>query len=298
MYPSQKLLVIGSPSGIIPDDIWSDFESHFEVRMYDFLTLESFHDSLREGDCRDIVGILRLGLNIPADSAKVMPGWTYRGLPHFPDSLRVVVNFGHAFNDEAVDTLEARGVKFFNTTGGSESTAVVGTYLIIAAFRGLSKYECMLRNDEFLPGLRHSAKTAVDPFGKKLGIIGMGSIGQAVARHAAALGMQVHCIDRSSIRRRLEQSESSEGSSHGLLPPIKLHQDLPNLVQSVDCVLLSCPLSAATHHLLRKKIFDVMKRGMRVVNISRGQCIDEEALCDAIESGVVAGVGLDVHHDE
>lgn len=284
-----KVLVIGNPKGLVPEASWADFTSKYEVQLYDFPTLDKFHQSMGSGGrCQDIVAIVRLGLNIPAGIEKVGQGWTKRGLPYFPSSLKLVVNFGHGHDEEDIPALEARGIKFSNTTGGTESTATVGTFLIIATLRNLTRYERMLRAGEFLPALRDSAKTAVDPFSKKLGIFGMGSIGQAVATQAAALGMEIHCLERKNLTERVGNS----------VPSLVLHPNLGDMVANVDCVILTCSYTPETHHIFSHEIFKKMRPGTRVVNIARGKCIDDDALCDAIENGTVGGVGLDVHYNE
>ncbi|KAF7549373.1 hypothetical protein G7Z17_g6429 [Cylindrodendrum hubeiense] len=293
MSKLPKALVIGSPEGLVSDPVWADFSSRFDIRMYDFPTYEEFHQSMRIGGShQDIDAIVRLGLNIPPNIEKIGQGWTKRALPYFPPSLQLIVNFGHGYDEEDIPGLKARGISFANTTGGSEATATVGIFLIIASLRQLSRYERMLRDDQFLPALRHSAKTAIDPFGKKLGIIGMGSIGQTIARQAAVLGMKIHCVDRPNLRMTIDL-DSTAG-----LPPLILHSNLRELVASVDCLILTCSYSPETHHLLSQGLFNEMRPGIRVVNIARGKCIDEESLCDAIEKGIVGGVGLDVHYDE
>ncbi|KAK1634035.1 hypothetical protein BDP81DRAFT_353909 [Colletotrichum phormii] len=299
MQQKRKILVIGSPCDNIPDKVWADFNSSYEILTYDFPKLDDFYQSMTSGTCQNIDGIMRIGvISTPTDNGKVALGWTRRALPHFPSTLKMIVNFGHGFEEEDIPGLNARGVEFFNTTGGSEATAVVAVYLIISVFRQLNDYERMLRNGQFLPALRHSSQNAVDPFGKKLGVIGMGSIGQTVARQAAALGMEVHCIDRPNLRRVLEALKNEDEYVKGLLPPVIFHKDLGDLVASVDCLVLSCSYSPTTHHLLSADIFSRMKRGIRIVNVARGRCIDEEALCDAIEDGTVALAGLDVHYNE
>ncbi|KXH34665.1 hypothetical protein CSAL01_08667 [Colletotrichum salicis] len=286
MQQKRKILVIGSPSDNIPDKVWADFNSSYELLTYDFPKLDDFYQSMTSGNCQNIDGIMRIGvISTPTDNEKVALGWTRRALPYFPSTLKMIVNFGHSFEEEDVSGLNARGVEFFNTTGGSEATAMVAVYLIISVFRQLNHYERMLRNGQFLPALRHSSQNAVDPFGKKLGIIGMGSIGQTVARQAAALGMGVHCIDRPNLRKILEAMKD-EG------------RDLEDLVASVDCLVLACSYSPITHYLLSRDTFSRMKRGIQIVNVARGRCIDEEALCDAIEDGTVAAAGLDVHYNE
>lgn len=291
MSLAPKILVIGSPAGVVPDTVWSDFCSRYETILYDFPTVEDFHESMGTGTCSDISGIMRIGINLPPGIEKITLGWTKRALSHFPPSLKMIVNFGHGFESEDVAGLGARGVAFFNTTGGSEATAVVATYLIIAAFRQLSRYERMLREGQFLPALRHSAQTATDPYGRKLGVVGMGPVGRAIARQAAALGMEIHCVDRPNLRRLIESQEE-------MLAPLVLHRDLRALVAEVDCLVLACSYSSDTHHLLSKKTFGDMKKGIRIVNVARGKCVDEEAMCDAIEDGTVSGVGLDVHYNE
>lgn len=291
--PSKsKILIIGSPSGLVQDQLWAQFSMRYDICYYEFPTTNDFYRSMKEGAaCGDIVAIVRLGLNIPPGIEKVGQGWTKRGLPHFAKSLRLIVSFGHGYDEEDVPALREAGIEFLNTTGGSEATAVIGIFLIISVFRNLSLYERMLRNDEFLPALRDSARNASDPFGKKLGIVGMGSIGQRIARQAADMGLEIHCLKRPTLQDLLSKGDHS-------LPKITLHQGLESLVGTVDCITLACSYSPATHHLLSRDIFSVMKRGMRIVNIARGKCIDEEAMIEAIENGTVRGVGLDVYYDE
>ncbi|KAI3535821.1 alcohol dehydrogenase [Colletotrichum filicis] len=298
MQQKRKILVIGSPRDVIPDKVWAEFSSRYETLMYDYPKVQDFYQSMTSGTCKSIDGIMRIGINTPPDNEKLGMGWTRRALPYLPSTLKMIVNFGHGFDEEDVSGLNARGIDFFNTTGGSEATAVVAVYLIISVFRQLNRYERMLRDEQFWPALRHSSQNAVDPFGKKIGIIGMGSIGQTVARQAAALGMEVHCIDRPNLRRTLEVMKHENDHVKGLLPPILFHKDLVGLVASVDCLVLACSYSPTTHHLLSKDVFSGMKKGIRIVNVARGRCIDEEALCDAIDSGTVAAAGLDVHYNE
>ena len=76
------------------------------------------------------------------------------------------------------------------------------------------------------------------------------------------------------------------------------HGDLGSMLKVADCVLIACPYSAATHHIMDKQAFSSMKRGCRLVNVARGKCVDEEALAEAIGEGVIVGAGLDVFHDE
>jgi lactate dehydrogenase-like 2-hydroxyacid dehydrogenase len=196
----------------------------------------------------------------------------------------------------------------------NDSTADIAAYLLIASFRYTSFFEMMLRgvsaeghydgnalsvghNGFFLQKLESSqyniigtmAMAAADnPAGRALGIIGMGQVGFAAAKRAVSLGMRIHYHGRS---RKPEAIEDSLGGT-------RFHAELKTMLEVVDCVLLACPYNAATHHILGKEAFSMMKRGMRVVNVGRGKCIDESALAAAIEDGIVAGCGLDVFYDE
>jgi lactate dehydrogenase-like 2-hydroxyacid dehydrogenase len=196
----------------------------------------------------------------------------------------------------------------------NDSTADIAAYLLIASFRYTSFFEMMLRgvsaeghydgkaspvghNGFFLQKLESSryniigtmAMAAADnPAGRALGIIGMGQVGFAAAKRAVILGMRIHYHGR---KRKPEAIEDSLGGA-------RFHAELKTMLEVVDCVLLACPYNAATHHILGKEAFSMMKRGMRVVNVGRGKCIDESALAVAIEDGIVAGAGLDVFYDE
>ncbi|EXJ90484.1 hypothetical protein A1O1_03587 [Capronia coronata CBS 617.96] len=286
-----KILVIGSPLAVISQAEWVLFSSRYEVIEYAFATHDDFISSMKSGECFTIDGIMRVGINLPSGAVKIGQGWTRKFLDCFPPSLRVIVNFGHGFEQEDIEGLASRSIKFYNTTGGAEATATIGIYLIISAFRKLSIYERMVRNNEFLPALRDSAHSSRDPCGKSLGIVGMGVIGQVVAKQVAALNMQIHCLNRKSSRETLNDSKTQ-------LPPMTLHDTLESLLQVVDCVILTCSYSKSTHHLLGNEAFFKMKPGMVVVNIARGKCIDEEALCRALETGVVSAAGLDVYENE
>lgn len=287
-----KILVIGSPLGVISPAEWDSFVSRYQTIDYAFESHDDFIRSMKSGKCSNIDGIMRVGLNLHPAAAKINQGWTRKFMDFFPPSLKVIVNFGHGFEDEDLEGLASRNIRFYNTTGGAEATATIGIYLIISAFRRLSLYARMVRNDGFLPALRDSAQNSRDPCGKILGIIGMGAIGQTVAKQAAALSMQIHCINRKSMREILSNSNKNN------LPPITLHDNLESLLKVVDCVILTCSYSETTHHLLNDEAFFNMKTGMKVVNIARGKCIDEEALCRAIEAGIVSGAGLDVYENE
>lgn len=145
------------------------------------------------------------------------------------------------------------------------------------------------QEDSELTKLGQQAFTASqNPFGHALGLIGLGEVGLATAKRAVVLGMNIHYHTRS------RKSVAVEDMLNGAV----WHADLSDMLKLVDCVCVACPLNSSTYHIMDKKAFSVMKRGSRLINVGRGKCVDEEALVEALDSGVIAGVGLDVFHDE
>lgn len=162
-------------------------------------------------------------------------------------------------------------------------------YRVVSDHRYVQLYD-FLRGEATLPpyfAVEDTCNISHDPRGHVLGVVGLREIGAAAASRAVALGMSIHYFNR---RCRQEIEQSLGGSVY--------HEDLESLLKVSDCVLLACPHSAQTHHLLNYETFKLMKKGSRVVNIGRGKCIDEEALADAIGQGIISSAGLDVFHDE
>jgi lactate dehydrogenase-like 2-hydroxyacid dehydrogenase len=127
------------------------------------------------------------------------------------------------------------------------------------------------------------------PGGHILGIVGLGSVGLAVARRALALGMKIHYHGRA---RKSAEVEASLGRA-------VYHGSPGSLFAIADCILLACPYTEATHHLLNREVFEnQVKDGVRIVNVARGPVIDEAALVEALERGKIGGVGLDVYEHE
>lgn len=200
----------------------------------------------------------------------------------------------------------------------NDSTADIAVYLIIAAFRYTSFFERALRdlsdeghyedpkkaiagshNPFFLQSQEGSERSTIgreafhaaqNPAGRVLGVVGLGEVGLASAKRAVALGMKIHYHSRKRKSAAVEELLGEGGAT--------FHADVLEMLPLVDCVLVACPYGPGTHHIIGKEAFKVMKKGTRVVNVARGKCVDEEALVEALEEGTVAGVGLDVFHDE
>lgn len=286
--PKPTLLYVGHPIAHAHAQ-WKTFQSHFNILSYTTrLSKPDLITAFRPGGpYAHISGIIR-----PNNSSTDLPRFDAALAAALPPSCKIISSANHGYDGEDTAALAARGVWYCNGAGGADaSTADTALFLIIAAFRYTSFCENVLRTTrrgDFFSVEREAVDVARNPGGHVLGIVGLGQIGRAVAERARAIGMRIHYYGR---RRKGEDVERALGGA-------VYHGDLEGMLKVADCVLLACPHTAETHHLLNRETFAVMKRGVRVVNIGRGKCVDEEALADAIDEGIVAGAGLDVYHDE
>lgn len=207
----------------------------------------------------------------------------------YPPSLKLIVCSGHGYDAADIDALTKLGIWYCNTPDTcTEAVGNTALYLILSSYRYFTFAEHCARNE--WAASRSLGMKAVDPLGTTLGVVGMGDIGVSIARKAAlGLGMKVCYFNR---KRDLER-ERLVGTE------VSYCQSLEELLRVSDCVVLACPYTPATHHMLSTEQFNLAKEGgMRVVNIARGQLIDEAALLQAMKDGTVVGVGLDVHENE
>jgi lactate dehydrogenase-like 2-hydroxyacid dehydrogenase len=202
-----------------------------------------------------------------------------------PD-LRVVANCAVGYDNVSVAAASARGVVVTNTPGVlDEATADVAFGLVLATSRRLVEADRFMRTGaewvwgpQLFVGLDLSA-------GATLGIVGLGRIGMAVARRAAAFGMPILATG--------SRASTAEARALGVQPA-----DLPRLLAESDVVTLHCPLTPETHHLIGAEQLAAMKPTAVLVNTARGPIVDEAALVRALQQGVIAGAGLDVYEDE
>ena len=194
--------------------------------------------------------------------------------------LRVVANIAVGYDNIDIAAARRHDVAVCNTPGVLNSaTADIAMLLILAACRGASAAESSLRHGQW-HGFELTGYLATDLAGARLGLIGFGGIGQAVAARAAAFGMLV----RHHTRRPTGQP--------GYV------SDLDALLSDSDIVSIHVPLSRATRGLLSGERISLMPRGSVLVNTARGGIVDEDALADALISGHLAGAGLDVYTGE
>jgi glyoxylate reductase len=203
------------------------------------------------------------------------------------DKLKLIANFGAGVDHIDVEAAQAKGIAVTNTPGVlTEDTADLTMALLLAVPRRLFEGEKILRAGEwtgwtptFLMGHRIQ--------GKRLGIIGMGRIGQAVARRAQAFNMSVHYHKRTRLPAQTEQDLEAT-----------YWEDLDQMLARMDFVSVNCPLTEDTNRLLDRTRLKKMQPHAVIINTARGEIIDEEALADLIEVGRIAGAGLDVFAEE
>ena len=204
------------------------------------------------------------------------------------DKLKLIANFGNGVDNIAVTTALQRGITVTNTPGVlTEDTADMTMALILAVPRRLSEGSQVLTGDHEWGGWSPTWMLGHRIWGKRLGIIGMGRIGQAVARRARAFGLQIHYHNR---RRVSAQIEEELGATYW--------DSLDQMLARVDIISVNCPHTPATYHLLSARRLKLMRPEAYVVNTARGEVIDENALIRMISAGELAGAGLDVFEHE
>lgn len=206
---------------------------------------------------------------------------TKRVLQETPN-LRIVANFAVGYNNIDIDAARELGVRITNTPGVlTEATADLTMALLLATTRRIvegddevrTKRRCEWEPLKLLGMALH---------GRTLGIVGMGRIGEAVARRAAAFGMDIVYTSQS------DRTDATPGTRVAL----------EDLLAESDVVSLHLPLSDSTRHLIDARTLARMKPGSYLVNTARGALVDENALCDAVDSGHLAGAALDVFEHE
>ena len=203
--------------------------------------------------------------------------------------LRLIANFGTGVDNIDLDTARNRGVTVTNTPGVlTEDTADMTMALILAVPRRLPEGAAYLRDPKTKwAGWSPTWMLGHRIFGKRLGIVGMGRIGQAVAQRAKAFGLQIHYHNRKRVSTAIEQELDAT-----------YWESLDQMLSRMDIVSINCPHTPATYHLLSARRLKLLKPTAYIVNTARGEVIDENELARMIEAGTIAGAGLDVFEHE
>ena len=200
------------------------------------------------------------------------------------ERLRLIANYGAGVDHIDVETARQRGILVSNTPGVlTDDTADMTMALILSVTRRLPEGLAAMQSGDW-PGWAPTAYLGGRISGRRLGILGMGRIGQAVARRAAAFGMQVHYHNRHRLRPEIEEAL---GATYW--------ESLDQMVARMDVLSINCPHTPSTFHLMNARRLRLMKPEAVIVNTSRGEVIDENALTRMLRAGDIAGAGLDVY---
>lgn len=202
-------------------------------------------------------------------------------LIHALPNLEIISHFGVGYDSIDVAAARQRGVVVTNTPDVlTDDTADMGMALTLAVFRRIVEGDIYVRSGQW--GKKGPMPLGRALRGRTMGIIGMGRIGQAVARRAAAFGLHIAYTGRSR----------KDGLSEAY------YSDVTALAAASNILMICCAYTPDTHHLVAMPVFKALGREGVVVNIARGKIIDEQALIDALQSGLIAGAGLDVFDNE
>jgi len=203
--------------------------------------------------------------------------------------LKLIANFGTGVDNIDIETARNRGIIVTNTPGVlTEDTADMTMALILSVPRRLTEGAMLLKSDvSSWEGWSPTWMLGHRIYGKRLGIIGLGRIGQAVARRANAFGLQIHYHNRRRVAEDVEQELDAT-----------YWESLDQMLARMDIISVNCPHTPATYHLLSARRLSLLKPTAYIVNTARGEVIDENALARMIDAQEIAGAGLDVFEHE
>ena len=202
-------------------------------------------------------------------------------------NLKLIANFGNGVDNIDVGVALSRGITVTNTPGVlTDDTADMTMALILAVARRITEGARMIPEDSWT-GWSPTAMLGHRITGKRLGIVGMGRIGTALARRARAFGLSIHYHNRRRVSAAVEDELETT-----------YWESLDQMLARMDIVSVNCPHTPATYHLLSARHLKLLKPEAIIVNTARGEIIDENAMARLIEQGAIAGAGLDVFEHE
>ena len=271
--PQQKPLVIVTRR--LPDVIETRMMELFDTRLNDADEAQSqaqMVDAVKQAD-----------VLVPSVTDRIDVGVLSQAGPR----LKLIASFGTGVDHIDLKTARQRGITVTNTPGVlTEDTADMTMALILATPRRLTEGERLVRSGEW-NGWSPTSMLGHRISVKRLGIIGMGRIGQAVARRARGFGLSIHYHNRRRVHPDIEAELEAT-----------YWESLDQMVSRMDIISVNCPHTPATYHLLSARRLKLMQPHAYIVNTSRGEVIDENALTRMLEAGDLAGAALDVFEHE
>jgi len=267
--PAQRLSVVVTRH--LPEVVETRMKELFDVELRDpdtRMTREELALAMRRAD------VLVPCITDPIDAGL---------LAQAGDKLKLIANYGAGVDHIDVASARQRGILVSNTPGVmTEDTADMVLALILAVTRRMPEGMAEMQSGRW-QGWAPTAHLGGRVGGRRLGILGMGRIGQAVARRARAFGMQIHYHNRRRLRPEVEAELEATW-----------WESLDQMVTRMDIISINCPHTPATFHLMNARRLKLLKPSAVIVNTSRGEVIDENALTRGLRAGEIAGAGLDV----
>jgi glyoxylate reductase len=201
--------------------------------------------------------------------------------------LKLIASFGTGVDHIDLDTARQRGIVVTNTPGVlTEDTADMAMALVLATARRMGQGERLVRGAKWT-GWSPTSMLGARLQGKRLGIVGMGRIGRALAHRARGFGLAIHYHNRKRVHPEIERELEAT-----------YWESLDQMMARMDIVSVNCPHTPATFHLLSARRLKLMKPTAIIINTARGEVIDENALVRMLKAGELAGAGLDVYENE
>ena len=201
--------------------------------------------------------------------------------------LKLIASFGTGVDHIDLEAAKEKGITVTNTPGVlSEDTADIAMALILAVPRRIIEGNKLVRSG-YWKGWSPTGLLGHRINGKRLGILGMGQIGQAIAKRARGFGMKIHYHNRKPVQPLIEDELEAT-----------YWDKLDEMIQRIDILSVNCPHTELTHKLLNKKKLSKLNKNSYLINTSRGEIIDEKGLIEILEEKKIAGAGLDVYENE
>lgn len=268
--PRERLSVVVTRR--LPDEVETRLSELFDVKLRDDdtpMTRSQLAEAMRDAD-----------ILVPTVTDDI----DARLIGQAGERLKLIANYGAGVDHIDVATARQRGILVSNTPGVlTDDTADMAMSLLLAVTRRIPEGLAIMQKGEW-QGWAPTALLGGRVGGRRLGILGMGRIGQAVARRAAAFGMQVHYHNRKRLRPETEEKYEAT-----------YWESLDQMVARMDVISVNCPSTPSTFHLLNARRLKLMKPTAVIVNTSRGEVIDENALIRMLSANELAGAGLDVY---
>lgn len=267
--PSKRLSV--TVTRRLPDPV--------EVRMRELFDVTLREDDTPFSETELLEAMQNCDVLVPTVTDQI----TAKLLGQAGERLKLIASYGAGIDHIDVATARQRGILVSNTPGATtDDTADMAMALILAVTRRIPEGLAVMQGgswDGWAPTAMMGGRIA----GRRLGILGMGRIGQAVAKRARAFGMQVHYNNRRRLRAEVEEELDATW-----------WESLDQMAARMDVISVNCPHTPATFHLMNARRLKLMKPDAVIVNTARGEVIDENALTRMLRAGELAGAGLDV----